>query len=501
MYKINKKFFMKNKNLLKLLISNLNNKFKFTPLLIKKQDIGKTNYYPYYGKEWNNIGYFYNQDVIKKIPFFNILIERLAKSYFNLFFKNYKKKGISSKKRSYLIKRIYISKPEIKYTNSLGIVTFYTMNTLSSILKKYDNHLNYLFFNDKWTQKSVYINTKEKGKVWVKKWPISIINQFLRPNFLNYMGYKVLYILESNNKLNNNNIEIIPYKKGTFEINIKNIKEILKYKFQFQNKRLELFYLDVLRLRIIDIKDEYSKYLEKIWNYDQQNFKNFIILNNNSSFIIKLKKMLSKILKVKIELNIINIKSQYYNPYFITESLALKLKNTKTNVIKQMVRIINKSNISNYDNNKYKTLKVKEENNLKNISLISIINNNKNLSKVLKTLYYTNKIITSNVNKIYYNILNKNYNNICNIVFNSIKYKEITGIRLEVKGRLTKRYRADRSIYKLLWKGGLKNKDSSLKGLSSILYRGNQQSNIMYSLSSNKRRIGSFAIKGWISGK
>jgi len=35
------------------------------------------------------------------------------------------------------------------------------------------------------------------------------------------------------------------------------------------------------------------------------------------------------------------------------------------------------------------------------------------------------------------------------MVFNSIKYKNMAGIRMEVKGRLTKRYRADRSVYKL----------------------------------------------------
>ena len=42
------------------------------------------------------------------------------------------------------------------------------------------------------------------------------------------------------------------------------------------------------------------------------------------------------------------------------------------------------------------------------------------------------------------------------------------GIRLEVKGRLTKRYRADRALFKVRWKGGLKNIDSSYKGLSSV---------------------------------
>jgi hypothetical protein len=34
-------------------------------------------------------------------------------------------------------------------------------------------------------------------------------------------------------------------------------------------------------------------------------------------------------------------------------------------------------------------------------------------------------------------------------LLNSIKYKNIGGLRLEIKGRLTKRYRADRALYKL----------------------------------------------------
>jgi hypothetical protein len=77
----------------------------------------------------------------------------------------------------------------------------------------------------------------------------------------------------------------------------------------------------------------------------------------------------------------------------------------------------------------------------------------------------------------------------------------MSGIRLEVKGRLTKRYRADRSIYSLKWKGGLKNVDSSFKRLSSVLFRGNSNSNVSYSLTTAKRRIGAFAVKGWIGGK
>lgn len=88
-----------------------------------------------------------------------------------------------------------------------------------------------------------------------------------------------------------------------------------------------------------------------------------------------------------------------------------------------------------------------------------------------------------------------------NLVFNSIKYKNMGGIRMEVKGRLTPRYRADRSVYKLRWKGGLKNIDSSYKGLSVRKNRGHLNPNVGYSIFSSKRRVGAFAVKGWMAGK
>ena len=75
------------------------------------------------------------------------------------------------------------------------------------------------------------------------------------------------------------------------------------------------------------------------------------------------------------------------------------------------------------------------------------------------------------------------------------------GIRLEVRGRLTRRYRADRAVYKLKWKGGLKNIESSFNRLSSGLYRWQFKPNVTYSIANSKRRKGAFAVKGWISSK
>jgi hypothetical protein len=93
-----------------------------------------------------------------------------------------------------------------------------------------------------------------------------------------------------------------------------------------------------------------------------------------------------------------------------------------------------------------------------------------------------------------------NTTSLSNYVFNNLKHKHIGGVRLETKGRLTKRFTASRSVFKLKWKGSLKNIDSSYKGLSSVLLRNNNKSNIQFTKLNSKTRIGSFGIKGWISG-
>lgn len=70
------------------------------------------------------------------------------------------------------------------------------------------------------------------------------------------------------------------------------------------------------------------------------------------------------------------------------------------------------------------------------------------------------------------------------------------GVRLEAKGRLTRRATASRSVFKMRLKGGLKNVDSSFRGLSAIMLRGYLKSNVQYSVLNSKNRNGAFGVKG-----
>jgi len=73
-------------------------------------------------------------------------------------------------------------------------------------------------------------------------------------------------------------------------------------------------------------------------------------------------------------------------------------------------------------------------------------------------------------------------------------------VRLEASGRLTRRYTASRSVSKIRYKGNLVNVDSSYNGLSTVILKGNLRPNLQYSKLKSKTRIGSFSLKGSVSG-
>jgi len=438
---------------MKVFTNNLNNNSKTIALKNKVGDIGKVKYLPSFSKEWKNIVYSYNKNNLKNIPMNDVNINKIIQSYFNLYFKDHKyigsKKFILLRRRRNLLRRIYVSNAEIKHTNNKAIITLFTINREKNLLKK-----KYLKINKK-------INK-------------NLINRY----FLLYKSnikkvYKIL------NK----------HKNGyAFVSNKISKKRFLKYKLEYLNQFITLKNLYLKKIWSVIINKYWKTYLRLLRKYDLMYSLNQYKFNNQI-LLPKLSNILNKIIGKKIEYNIISLKSIAYNTDLFTQALALKLKKTRMNHIKSMFSILNRAYLPRINAIKERTL-VKSRNSLdlfsdkfKDLKITSNLNTNNNLDELLNNVHETsNKKIHSTI-------------------YNSIGYKNMSGIRLEVKGRLTKRYRADRSIYSLKWKGGLKNVDTSFKGISSVLFRGNSKSNVSYSLTKAKRRIGAFAVKGWIGGK
>jgi hypothetical protein len=422
----------------------IKNNSKLIPFNVKINFTGETKYFPPFSKEWKNSIYVFNFNNLKNLPLYNININTLVKNYFNLYFNH---KFINNKFRSPRIKRlslnkIFVSKAEIKHTNSKAIVTIYTYNREKRVLLKKIKMIKNLFYK------------------------------------------KILSLLYNDDKLNQGKIIT-----GPSGLRIKTILTLL-------HKELILFRRFKLKLSLNKYKFE-------------------------EKFLYKLSKLISNFYNKKVEFNLINMKSIVLNSDFFTKILSLRLKNRKANIIRLMNIILNKVKFPEVNRVREKSLIIKSvnldliDNKYKNLNLNSIIASaalgKYKLDNVFNNLYYNlmveqNTPTPSQSSDIFHKSTLKNmdapdFGKIYEIIFNSIKYKNMGGIRLEIKGRLTKRYRADRALFKVKWKGGLKNIDSSYKGLSSVNLRGFIKPNVEYSIYTSKRRIGAFAVKGWISGK
>ena len=231
-------------------------------------------------------------------------------------------------------------------------------------------------------------------------------------------------------------------KLNTLELQTKDKKVV--------NKKNLYIYITIFYKKLV------KKLLDKSLLFDY--YKQLIIINEskfNYNYLQYLKKYLERIYNKNVEFNLINLRHFYLNSDILSESITLKIRKNRRKLLKFL-------------NNLKRKIKIRNKKNLHQLTL--------------------NKL---NINQNNY-LLEK-------IILDNIKYKHVTGFRLETSGRLTRRYTASRSISKLRYKGNLLNIDSSYRGLSSVLLKGNLKSNLQYTKLKSKTRIGSFGIKGWIS--
>ena len=244
--------------------------------------------------------------------------------------------------------------------------------------------------------------------------------------------------LQSIKKWNNKKLILI----GIMESYTKS-KQILEYKAL--SKYIILFYKKLLKKSL----DKYflHKYYQQLIFINKSKF--------NYNYLQYLKKYLEKIYNKNVEFNLVNLRRFYLNSDILSESITLKIRKNRRKLLKYLNTLKRKVKIHNKKNLYHKPILIK----------------------------------LNNVNKKYLE----------GVILRDIKYKHVTGFRLETSGRLTRRYTASRSISKLRYKGNLLNIDSSYRGLSSVLLKGNLKSNLQYTKLKSKTRIGSFGIKGWIS--
>ncbi len=500
-----------------------------TPLLLRKKskkrvlkcltyirsDTGKIRHFTPAAQEWFNSIYAYNKNYIKTLSIADKNLMYLLKSYFNSQIKqklihvnsrNKKKKSMLPRFRRLSLKKIFLGKGELKHTSSRVIITFYVYNTESMFLMhKIMQFKHGLFYIPNYVNLKKTITKDNEGNIKISYNRPFSFEEYKRSRQLyeRYLSFMIRIVKKNTTRL------------ITMNKLYKNLKNLVWAKFLTNDERYLIFKNNVkpntnymsFTNYVLESAENYKKNLPL--NRTLLHFNN---LKFDGGFISKLIDLVKQVYNKKVEFNIVNLKKMHLNSDIYTQAVSLKLKNRDNKlyrVLKASLRKIKLPVIKKID-------EIEKKPN-RDEFLVNIIRNN-TISTMLKKIKITkNKKNQDNLNKLllnFYplahnlklNVIKKPFSIIRSIsledyVLRSLKHLNLRGIRVEAKGRLTRRFTASRSVSKMKCKGGLKNVDSSFRRLSTIMLRGIVKSNLQYSTINSKNRNGAFGIKAWVSSK
>jgi hypothetical protein len=362
-------------------------------------------------------------------------------------------------------------------------------NYIIKYIKEYFNLLD--VFRDK-NVKFIYKSKRKRkslgNKFWLGKTEIKHTNDNIIINLYTFNN-KNNYI---NPKLEKTLLTLYNIKLDKLKIYKRNSKTLFKQIIIFYRKKISKIFniLKERNIKLLEVNSVinnfnkyllnniYTKFVQKVLKKEILilYYKQYVLYNNFKSmntYITPLSKLIHKVYNKKVVFNIVNLKSYFLDTNIFTQIIATKAKNRNNRVSNILVLALSKINPPIIRKN----LIGKEK-----IVLDTPVNLPIKSSKKLNNMYIT------------YNSKNKDKE-----IIKSLENINISGIRLEASGRLTKRFTAQRSVYNVKYKGTLKNINSAYKGISTKYIRNNTTSNIQYSYKGANNRIGAFGFKGWIS--
>jgi hypothetical protein len=291
------------------------------------------------------------------------------------------------------------------------------------------------------------------------------------------LNKRYLSLQKSNKKLNKR-LYLIKYK------GLKCLKKIKKDKYNIlkqlnifnrtKNKKIMEYYFKYNSF----YRDQLIKFYKKLVKKSLQRIKFYLyykqLLYINQSifkytYLQILKNYIEKVYNKRVEFNLINLKYHYLNCEILSKSITLKITKNRRKLSKYLKKLIKKIKVQKID----KSVEHKPNLNKLNIST--------GTDDPIENLFNTKS--------------RPDLKSLKRVVLYEIKYKRLSGVILKASGRLTRRNVASRSIAKLRGGGNLINTDSTYRRLSTVLLKGNLKSNIQYTKSKSKTRIGSFGIK------
>jgi hypothetical protein len=417
----------------------------------------------------------------------------LLKGYFNMYISDKSSINISIDRihRRRSPKKIFIGKGELKHTNSKVIITFYVYNTEKFSLKREYIDLYKTIYSPK--IKCVKIN---KGKMTTRYLKKSLerritldkngdIAKDIKGNEI--ITYNRPYTLEEflkspkncRTKVNKHSYVMPSVAQITYYEVYCSIIALFTDKLTTYLEALSKYYdylTNLVKLKVLNDRDKFLIFTDKASSFYAYNYPNYdsykdlaeekykenlyrlrYLLKFNSvkfekPFIVKLTHLVEKLYNKKIEFNIVNLKKMHLNSDILTQAIVLKLKNKKNRFYGVLRSSLNKVKLPNISRLGEKVSKFNKNEYLVNKIRNTYINNmfNNDITKIdpLNKLLL-NFFPSANNLEIETNISNKHTISLKNYVFRHLKHSKLAGVRLEAKGRLSRRFTAARSVFKL----------------------------------------------------
>ena len=394
-------------------------------------------YFPVSTREWNNSIYKFNKTTLGLLPQAAIFTIKLIKSYLTIY-NWFRERKIRRKKL--LKRRRRFSSGRIYVNNGeFKHTNDKVIITLYTYNRQKHNYLSIL--------KKRYLSLQKRNKKLNK-----------RLYLIKYKGLKCLQKIKKDkyNRLKKVNIFNITKNKKIME-------SYFKYN-SFYRDQLIKFYKKLVKKSLQRIK--FYLYYKQLLYINQSIFK--------YTYLQILKNYIEIVYNKRVEFNLINLKYHYLNCEILSKSITLKITKNRRKLSKYLKKLIRKIKVQKLDKSLY---------------------HKPNLNKLKRSTGTGDPI-----ENLFKTKSRPGLKSLKRVVLHEIKYRRLSGVILKASGRLTKRNVASRSIAKLRGSGGLINTDSTYRGLSTVLLKGNLKSNIQYTKSKSKTRIGSFGIKSWVGG-
>lgn len=273
-------------------------------------EISKSNniiYYPSSTKEWSNSVYSYNKGYTKLLITKFRTINKLFRSYFNMFENKIKilyKRRRANKKR-YSANKVYVSRAELKHSNTKLTIILFIYNKQKSILERGMRKLV------KFTTYKTYFDVVEDKmkKTLIHKNRLSYI--FNR--FVYLKKWKNLLLKKTDNLLKNMILKLRKRHVQSFKMYMYNtlLKRVYRFERLFTNKA-------------------------NLMNFNHSKFNNLLLNLKELGLSSLLEKIYGKTIKIKI----VELKSIHLNSDVFSWAVALKLKDRKKKAVRVLRRAI-----------------------------------------------------------------------------------------------------------------------------------------------------------------